>query len=105
MGVVYLARDVALACPVAVKILRPELATAAAAERFVREAQTAAKLRHPNIVIVHSAGERRGFYFYVMDYIDESTLAQRLEGGPLPPAGVVQLGRDLLDELDDAYTR
>ena len=105
MGVVYLARDVALACPVAVKILRPELATAAAAERFVREAQTAAKLRHPNIVIVHSAGERRGFYFYVMDYIEDPTLAQRLERGPLPPARVVKLGRDLLDALEHAHTR
>src|SRR5439155_5735518 len=71
MGIVYLARDVALAVPVAVKILRPELATAGAAERFVREAQTAAKFRHPNIVTVHFAGERGGFYFYVMDYVED----------------------------------
>jgi len=103
MGVVFLAHDAALDVPVAVKILRQELATAEAAERFVREAQTAAELRHPNIVTVHFAGERGGLYFYVMDYIEDPTLAQRLEQGFLRPAAVVRLGRDLLDALEHAH--
>ena len=103
MGIVFLARDVALNRPVAVKILRPELATADAAESFVYEAQTAAKLRHPNIVPVHFAGERDGLSFYVMDYIEAPTLAERLEEGSLPPSGVVKLGRDLLDALEHAH--
>src|SRR5438093_502615 len=81
MGIVFLARDVALNRPVAVNILRPELATADAAESFVYEAQTAAKLRHPNIVPVHFAGERDGLSFYVMDYIEAPTLLEPLGEG------------------------
>ena len=62
MGVVFLGHDVALDRRVAIKIIKPELATAAAAERFVREARVLASLNHPNIVPVHRAGESRGVY-------------------------------------------
>src|SRR2546430_4061363 len=51
-----LGRDMALECPVAIKVLRPELATAHAAERFLREARMLASLRHPHIVPVHHVG-------------------------------------------------
>src|SRR5437667_1394474 len=73
MGTVYLAREIALDCLVAVKVLRPELATADAVTRFVREAQTLAKVRHPTIVVVHRVEPRRGLYLYVMDFLEGAT--------------------------------
>lgn len=103
MGCVFLARDVTLQRDVAVKILRPEHATAASAERFLREARIVAKLRHPNVVQVHSAGEADGLFYYVMDYVEGETLAERLERGPLAEEEVVKLGDDLLAALEAAH--
>ncbi|MGH7646301.1 MAG: protein kinase domain-containing protein [Gemmatimonadales bacterium] len=103
MGTVFLARDTQLHRPVAIKILRPELATASSADRFLREARTLADLRHPNIVPIHDQGERGGFFYYVMDYLEGDTLADRLAHGALPVAVAVRLGRDLLDALEAAH--
>lgn len=75
MGTVLLGRDVALDRPVAIKIIRPELATAATAERFLREARILASLSHPNVIPVHRAGDAGGFSYYVMDYLAAETLA------------------------------
>jgi tRNA A-37 threonylcarbamoyl transferase component Bud32 len=105
MGVVFLGHDVALDRRVAIKIIKPELATAAAAERFVREARVLASLNHPNIVPVHRAGESRGFYYYVMDYLEAATLGDRLAAGPLPVGDAVALGRDVLSALEVAHQR
>jgi tRNA A-37 threonylcarbamoyl transferase component Bud32 len=105
MGVVFLGRDVALDRRVAIKIIRPELATAAAAERFVREARVLASLNHPNIVPVHRAGESRGFSYYVMDYLEAETLAERLAAGPLAPGEALALGRDVLAALEVVHQR
>jgi hypothetical protein len=103
MGIVYLARDVSLDRPVAIKVIRPELATARAKERFVREAQTLAQLRHPNIVPVHYANDKQGFAYYVMDYLGGETLDERLRRGPLDLEQVLRLGRDLLDGLEAVH--
>ena len=103
MGVVYLARDVSLDRRVAIKIIRPELATALAAERFQREARLLARLAHPNVVAVHRAGESGGLFYYVMDYVAGPTLAERLERGPLPAAEAVRVGEDLLRALAAAH--
>lgn len=104
MGVVYLARDTTLERPVAVKVLRPEMATAEAAERFLREARLLARLSHPNIVPVHQAGEAGGLFYYIMDYMDGATLADRLKrGGALAPARAVEVARDLLAALAAAH--
>ena len=103
MGVVYLARDASLDRRVAIKIIRPELATALGAERFQREARLLAQLAHPNVVAVHRAGERGGLFYYVMDYVAGPTLAERLEQGPVPPAVAVRLGEDLLHALTAAH--
>src|SRR5574341_655146 len=100
MGVVFLARDTALDCHVAIKIIRPELATARATERFLREAQLLAHLKHPNIMPVHRAGEAGGFAYYVMDYCEGETLQARLDRGPLSLGEVVRLGRQLLEGLE-----
>ena len=105
MGLVFLGRDTALDRPVAIKIIRPELASAHAAERFLREARLLANLNHPNVVPIHQVGERGGFFFYVMAYLEGETLAQRLVRGPLPAAEAVQLCRDLLDALEAAHGR
>src|SRR3989475_13323790 len=71
MGMVFLGRDMALECAVAIKVLRPELATAHAAERFLREARMLASLRHPHIVPMHHVGQAGEFFYYVMDFRSE----------------------------------
>ncbi len=85
MGVVYEARDPRLDRSVAIKLLpRAWSLDAAAKERFLREAQTASALDHPNICTVHDVGESDdGRLYIVMAYYAGETLAQRLEGGPL----------------------
>ena len=99
MGVVFLGRDTVLDRPVAIKVLRPEVATAILAERFLREARVLAKLDHPNIVRIHQAGQAAGLFYFVMDRIKGETLADRLARGSLAPADVRRLGRDILDAL------
>jgi hypothetical protein len=105
MGRVALGRDTVLDRLVAIKLLRPELVTAVTTERFLREARSAAGLRHPNVVRVHRAGEADGLLFYVMDYVPGDTLATRLERGHLAPREVVRLGLDLLSALGAAHAR
>jgi tRNA A-37 threonylcarbamoyl transferase component Bud32 len=105
MGVVFLGRDVALDRRVAIKIVRPDRATAAATERFVREARILASISHPNLVPVHRAGESQGFSFYVMDFLEAETLAERLRRGPLQAGEAVALARDVLAALEAVHRR
>src|SRR5216117_2478485 len=79
MGTVYLARDERLERPVAVKVLHSEdLATEERRARFMREARTAASIRHPNIATIYEVGEADGAPYLVMEYCEGETLAQRL---------------------------
>jgi serine/threonine protein kinase/tetratricopeptide (TPR) repeat protein len=103
MGIVYLAHDITLDCPVAVKILRPELATAHAAEAFLREAHILARVRDRNIVTIHHAGTREGLHYYIMELVGGPTLEKRLQSGPLKRDDPVKLGRDLLDGLESVH--
>jgi tRNA A-37 threonylcarbamoyl transferase component Bud32 len=103
MGMVFLAREVVLDRQVAIKVIRPELATARAAEKFLSEARILANLRHPNVIPVHRAEQAGGFFYYVMDYVEGETLADRLQNGPLQPSEALKLGRDLLDALDAVH--
>ena len=103
MGIVFLARDPVLRRDVAIKVLRPELATARATERFLREARTLAALRHPGIIAVHTAGEADGLPYYVMDYLPGATLAERLTHGALDGRAVTTLGVALLEALEAAH--
>ena len=83
MAQVYLARDLLLDRPVALKVLFPELSVDRAfVERFRREAQAAANLSHPNIVSIYDWGEGERTYFIVMEYVDGRTLAQMIRRGP-----------------------
>lgn len=80
MAVVYLARDAELGRPVALKLLAENLAGEGdVRKRFVREAQLAARLSHPNVVHVYDAGEDDGRPFIVMEYVPGQTLAQILD--------------------------
>ena len=88
MGVVYFARDVMLDRAVAMKVLPPHLAAQEEMrERFLREARTAARLAHPNVVPVYRADEIDGAAFFTMAYIEGEALAERIrDRGPLAPA-------------------
>jgi serine/threonine-protein kinase len=80
MGQVLLGRDVALDRPVAIKVIAPDLASSPASrQRFLREARTVARLRHPNIVAVYAAGEADGLLYFVMEYVEGESLRQKVE--------------------------
>src|SRR5206468_2290212 len=97
MGIVLLARDVALDRPVAIKLLPLHLATRPdERERFLQEARTAAGLAHPNIVPIHLVEAHGDLVFFVMGFVDGETLRDRVErAGPLPP----RLATKLLQEV------
>ena len=103
MGVVFLAHDLSLDRPVAIKVLRPDRATAVGIERFVREGRVLSKLSHPSIVAVHAADQRDGLAFLIMALAEGETLAARLDRGPLSPAEGHALARDLLQALAVAH--
>ena len=88
VGTVYLADHQTLRIEVAIKILSPALSldNPALGERFIREAQLAARIRHPNVVAVMDAAldEPCGAYYIVMEYISGGSLAWHLRHGPLP---------------------
>jgi eukaryotic-like serine/threonine-protein kinase len=104
MGVVYLATDTALDRTVAIKVVHPELAThASISRRFLAEARTIARLRHPNVVAVHTAGTAGDLLYYVMDEIEGESLRQRLtRDGRLEPAEAARITADLASALDAA---
>lgn len=103
MGVVFRAHDPRLRRTVAIKVLNPVLATAAATERFIREARALARAAHPNVVVVHDVVAepegREGLFYFVMEYLDGETLQHRLARGPLTPEEIGRLGSDLLAGL------
>ena len=80
MGSVFLGRDKTLDRQVAIKVISPDLATSRQfRERFLHEARTVAKLRHPNIVAVYSAGETAGLLYFVMEYVPGESLRALLD--------------------------
>ncbi len=84
MGIIYKARHITLQSHFALKMIRTcEFATDEEVRRFYQEARAASRLRHPNIVSVHDAGEQDGFPFLVMTYIEGQTLAEHLKGQKL----------------------
>jgi len=107
MGIVFLARDVALDRPVAIKLLPPALAaTADLRERFLREARTAAKLSHPNIVPIHAVEDQGDLVFFVMGFVDGESLGQRVRrAGPLTTSATVRLVQEVAWALAYAHGR
>ena len=107
MGVVYLARDVALDRSVAIKLLPPVFAAQPTfRERFLREARTAARLAHPHIVPIHAVAERDGFVYFVMGYVPGRTLGQRVrDEGPLRPEHAARVLREVAWALGYAHAQ
>src|SRR5947209_12046599 len=107
MGIVLLARDVALDRPVAIKLLPPHLATRPdERDRFLQEARTAAGLAHPNIVPINLVEARGELVFFVMGFVDGETLRDRVErAGPLPPRLAMKLLQEVAWALGYAHQR
>ena len=106
MAQVYLARDLLLDRPVAVKVLFPELSIDRSfVERFRREAKAAANLTHPNIVSIYDWGQGEHTYFIVMEYVDGRTLSSILQDGPIDASRAAAIGTDVAAALDFAHRR
>jgi eukaryotic-like serine/threonine-protein kinase len=107
MGVVYRAKDRRLKRTVAIKVLPPELAFRSEIKtRFLREAETAAQLNHPNIVDIYAVDEMENIVFFVMAYITGDNLAKRLhDHGTLSCDETRRVMRDVADALAYAHER
>jgi len=103
MATVYLARDEKHGRPVALKVLRPDLAATLGAERFLREIAIAARLQHPHILGLIDSGEAGGYLYYVMPFIDGESLRSRLDRGLLSPEEAVAVARQVGDALEYAH--
>jgi serine/threonine-protein kinase len=105
MGLVFLAHDLRHDRPVALKVLRPELANAIGSERFLREIQVSARLLHPNILPLFDSGAANGSLYYAMPYAEGESLRSRLEReGQLPIVDALQVTRDVADALGYAHS-
>ena len=104
MATVYLARDEKHGRDVAVKVIRQDLSASLGHERFLREIEIAARLRHPNIVPLYDSGEVGGSLFFVMPYEEGQSLRERLRvGGALPIADAFNVMRDVARALAYAH--
>ena len=105
-ALVYLAHDRKHNRPVAVKILRKEVAASLGAERFLREIGTAARLQHPHIVPIYDSGEADSVLYLVMPYIEGQSLRERLElEKRLPLREALRLTLEVAEALSYAHSR
>ena len=106
MGLVYQATQTKMGRTVALKIL-PELQAKnpESAERFAREAQVLAKLKHPNIVTLYDFGERGGIFYLVMEYIDGVNLRQAMQAARFTPQQALRVVPKICEALDYAHSQ
>ena len=107
MGIVYKAKDKRLKRSVAIKLLPPELAfRSEIRSRFLKEAETAAQLSHPNIVPIYSVDERDGLVFFVMALVEGENLAVRLHSrGPMDAVNSRRIMKEVAEALAYAHER
>jgi tetratricopeptide (TPR) repeat protein/tRNA A-37 threonylcarbamoyl transferase component Bud32 len=105
MSRVFVADETALGRKVVVKVLPPELVAGVSVERFKREIQVAARLQHPHIVPVLSAGESSGLPFYTMPFVEGSSLRARLTAGRMSSGEAVGILREVARALAYAHER
>jgi len=107
MGIVYKAKDKRLKRHVAVKLLPPELAfRGEIRSRFLKEAETAAQLSHPNIVPIYSVDERDGLVYFVMAFVAGENLGARLHShGPMDPTETRRIMKEVAEALAYAHER
>jgi len=105
MSRVFVAEDETLGRKVVVKVLAPELASSVNFERFKREITLAARLQHPHIVPVLSAGEVDGVPYFTMPFVEGESLRVRIAHGELPVPEALALLRDIAKALDYAHSK
>jgi serine/threonine-protein kinase len=106
MAHVYLARDLKHDRDVAIKVLRPEVASAVGSERFLREITIAAHLNHAHILPLFDSAEIDGHVLFVMPYVAGESLRDRIERtGPLPVLEAVEIARQVASALDYAHAQ
>jgi serine/threonine-protein kinase len=106
MATVFLARDLKHHRPVALKVLRAELAAVIGAKRFLQEIETTANLQHPHILPLHDSGEVGGTAYYVMPYVEGESLRDRLRREKqLPIEVAVRIATEVASALDYAHRK
>jgi serine/threonine-protein kinase len=104
MATVYLAEDLKHHRPVALKVLKPELAAAIGSDRFLREIEISARLTHPHILPLHDSGSAAGLLFYTMPFVEGESLRDRLtRERQLPLEDALQITREVADALGYAH--
>ena len=106
MATVYLAHEERYDRRVAIKVLRPEIAAALGAERFLREIRMTAALQHPHILPLYDSGDAAGLVYYVMPFIEGESLRARLDRQKqLPIRDALDIARSVASALDYAHHR
>ena len=103
MSRMFVADDVTLERQVAIKVLNPTLAATVSVQRFEREIAVIARLNHPNIVPILSAGEIDGLPYFMMPFIRGESLRNRIARGPLSPRETVAILKDVMRALAYAH--
>jgi tetratricopeptide (TPR) repeat protein/tRNA A-37 threonylcarbamoyl transferase component Bud32 len=104
MAIVFSALDRKHGRRVAIKLLRPELASAIGPERFLREIEIAAKLQHPHILPVYDSGDADGLLFYVMPFVPGESLRDRLmRDHQVPSTEALRIAGEVANALDYAH--
>jgi serine/threonine-protein kinase len=106
MATVFRATDLKHHRPVAIKVLRPELAATIGSERFLREIELSARLQHPHIVPLYDSGDAGGILYYVMPFVEGESLRDRLtREGKVPFEEAVTLNREIASALGYAHAQ
>jgi len=104
MAVVYMGYDRRHQREVAIKVLRPDIASVIGADRFLKEIQIVARLVHPHILSLHDSGDADGFVYYVMPYIDGGSLRDRMQQERrISAQSAIEIASPIADALSYAH--